>query len=128
MLSYLHYLGLTRRRAMAATGLLILLASLPAPGFQRAANAASAAEAVYQKGMAALKDRDLRTARTAFEQAVKLAPRSAEAHNSLGWVLLTQGDLDNAISQFRAALKLRPGLVQASVNLSNALLAKKDIP
>ena len=51
---------------------------------------AAQADAVYRQGITSLQQGDLAAARTAFEKAVQLSPRSPEGHNSLGWVLLAQ--------------------------------------
>ena len=73
------------------------------------AHVAAQADAIYRQGIAALQQRDLASARAAFEKAVQLQPRSPEGHNSLGWVLLAQKQVDPAIAQFQAALDLRHG-------------------
>jgi Flp pilus assembly protein TadD len=86
----------------------------------------SPAQTTYRQGIAALQQGDLASARTAFETAVQMEPRSPDARNSLGWVLMLQGQVDAAIEQFRGALDLRPDFFQADTNLSNALLQKGD--
>src|SRR5436189_136107 len=98
-MSCLLHSALLRGFAIRALAILFLLPACAAVPQRRSPSAA--AESAYQRGMSALKTRNLPAARVAFEDAVKLAPRSAEAHNSLGWVLLTQGDIDKAISEFR---------------------------
>src|SRR5437870_9775 len=85
------------------------------------------ADAVYQHGMAALRQGDLQSARAAFEEAARLAPNSPEAHTSLGWTLLSQGSLDDAIAQFKLALRLKPNYLEAHINLANALARKGDL-
>ena len=85
------------------------------------------ADISYQQGMKDVQRGDLPGARTAFEQAVKLAPNSAEAHNSLGWVLLSQGHIENAVAQLKTAVKLGPKLLQARINLANALVRHRDL-
>lgn len=80
------------------------------------------ADSIYQQGMKDVQRGDLQGARTAFEQAVKLAPNSAEAHNSLGWVLLSQGHIEDAVAQLKTAVKLQPKLLLARINLANALV------
>ena len=87
---------------------------------------AAQADAVYQQGIVSLQQGDLASARTAFEKAVQLSPRSPEGHNSLGWVLLAQKQVDPAIVQFQAALDLRADFFQAHMNLSSAFLLKGD--
>ena len=46
----------------------------------------------YKRGLKALQENDLATARSAFAQAVKLSPDNAEYHNALAQVMLRQGD------------------------------------
>src|SRR6266403_3468301 len=87
---------------------------------------AAQADAVYRQGIASLQQGDLASARTAFEKAVQLSPRSPEGHNSLGWVYLAQHQVDLAIAQFQAALDLRVDFFQAHMNLSTAFLLKGD--
>ena len=89
--------------------------------------AAPQADTSYQQGMKDVQRGDLSGARTAFEQAVKLAPNSAEAHNSLGWVLLSQGHIEDAVAQLKTAVKLGPKLLQARINLANALVRQRDL-
>src|SRR5215813_10179787 len=86
----------------------------------------ASAEALYAKGMAALRQQDLNSARSSFEKLIAVAPGSPEAHNSLGWVLLSQGQIDPAIARFRAAIKLKPAFPQAHLNLANALSQRRD--
>ena len=89
--------------------------------------AAPQADTSYQQGMKDVQRGDLSEARTAFEQAVKLAPNSAEAHNSLGWVLLSQGHIEDAVTQLKTAVQLGPKLLQARINLANALVRQRDL-
>jgi tetratricopeptide (TPR) repeat protein len=64
---------------------------------------------------------DLKCAVAAFEQALRLEPRSAEAHFDLGLVRQRQEQSANAINEFRLALRYDPGLVQARCALGSAL-------
>src|ERR1700726_774276 len=110
---------------------LVLWVALPCalPGQDTSApvvGRAAQADAIYRQGIAALQQRDLVSARAAFEKAVQLQPRSPEGHNSLGWVLLAQKQVDLAIAQFQAALDLRMDFFQAHMNLSSAYLLKGD--
>src|SRR4029450_10776786 len=82
-------------------------------------NSPGSADAIYRQGMKALQGGDLTEARSAFEQAVKLAPRSPDAHNSLGWVLNAQGQAHDAVAEFQTALRLKPDFLQAHINLAN---------
>src|SRR5580692_1632519 len=110
---------------------LVLWVALPCalPGQDTSApvvGRAAQADAIYRQGIAALQQRDLASARAAFEKAVQLQPRSPEGHNSLGWVLMAQKQVDPAIAQFQAALDLRADFFQAHMNLSTAFLLKGD--
>ena len=71
---------------------------------------AKAGSADYQRGIAAMQQGDLATARTDFERAVRANPRSADAQNMLGQVLLREGEVEKAILHFRELVKLRPTL------------------
>ena len=99
--------------------LCIFTFTVTSSGQQKRATA-TPSRATYQKGVTALERGDLETARSAFEEAVRLSPSSAEAHNSLGWVLLAQGQIDASIVEFNSALKLKPAFAQAHINLANA--------
>jgi Tfp pilus assembly protein PilF len=110
---------------------LILFVALPFVVHGQEVNApvvgrAAQADAVYRQGITSLQQGDLAAARTAFEKAVQLSPRSPEGHNSLGWVYLAQHQVDLAIAQFQAALDLRTDFFQAHMNLSTAFLLKGD--
>ena len=114
--------------------LLVLLALVPLSICQSGTNPAasqsagsSTAQAAYRRGMLAVQQRDLTTARSEFETVVSLSPSSPDAHNALGWVLLLQGRGDAAIEQLRIALKLKPAFVQAHINLANALAQTKNL-
>ena len=64
---------------------------------------------------------DLKCSVAAFEQALRLEPRSAEAHFDLGLVRQRQEQTDAAIREFRLALQYDPGLLQARCALGSAL-------
>ena len=78
-------------------------------------------DALYRQGLDAVNRGDLASARTTFEQVIKLAPGSPEGHNSLGWVLFSQGHTEEAALQIRIALRLKPNFPAAHINLANAL-------
>ena len=67
---------------------LVVLISLNAPAFAQQKVTTANPKIIYQKGMDSLRRGDLAGAKTSFEQAVTVAPRSPDAHNSLGWVLV----------------------------------------
>jgi tetratricopeptide (TPR) repeat protein len=64
---------------------------------------------------------DLKCSVAAFEQALRLEPRSAEAHFDLGLARLRQEQSAGAINEFRLALQYDPGLLQAHCALGSAL-------
>jgi tetratricopeptide (TPR) repeat protein len=64
---------------------------------------------------------DLKCSVAAFEQALRLEPRSAEAHFDLGLVRQRQDRTDAAIREFQLALQYDPGLLQARCALGSAL-------
>ncbi len=64
---------------------------------------------------------DLKCSVAAFEQALRLEPRSAEAHFDLGLVRQRQDQSDAAIREFRLALQYDPGLLQARCALGSVL-------
>jgi len=80
--------------------------------------------AAYQRGVASAQRGDLAGARRAFEQAIRLSPRTAELHASLGQVLLQQGEVDRAVAEFRKAITLKPALAQSHTFLGTALLRR----
>ena len=65
---------------------------------------------------------DLKCAVAAFEQALRLEPRSAEAHFDLGLVRQRQEQPAAAASEFRLALESDPGLLQARCALGSVLV------
>jgi tetratricopeptide (TPR) repeat protein len=65
---------------------------------------------------------DLKCAVAAFEQALRLEPRSAEAHFDLGLVRQRQEQPAAAAKEFRLALESDPGLLQARCALGSVLV------
>jgi len=64
---------------------------------------------------------NLKCSIAAFDQALRLEPRSAEAHFDLGLVRQSQQQTAAAIKEFRLALQYDPGLLQARCALGSAL-------
>jgi Flp pilus assembly protein TadD len=117
--------GMLDSRTNPGVGILVLVALAAAMHAQSNSSKAST-DALYARGMAALRHQDLNSARSAFEKVIAIAPRSPEAHNSLGWVLVSQGEVEAGIVQFRTAIKLKPAFPQAHLNLANALSQRQD--
>jgi tetratricopeptide (TPR) repeat protein len=69
---------------------------------------------------------DLKCAAAAFEQALKLSPRSAEAHFDLALVRQRQKKPEMAINELQLALQYDPGLLQAHCALGSLLPDSKD--
>src|SRR5580704_9416099 len=119
-----HHPQLSSQKAFVLGAALIAL--LATPLRVSAQDRGAQADEIYGRGITALQQGDLATAKADFEKVVAIQPRSPEAHNSLGWVLLAQQQVDAAIAQIGAALDLRPDLFQAHINMANAYLAKGD--
>jgi tetratricopeptide (TPR) repeat protein len=64
---------------------------------------------------------DLKCSVAAFQQALRLEPRSAEAHFDLGLVRQRQEQTDAATREFQLALQYDPGLLQARCALGSVL-------
>jgi tetratricopeptide (TPR) repeat protein len=64
---------------------------------------------------------DFKCSVAAFDQAVRLDPRSAEAHFDLGLVRQRQQQNDAAIREFQLALQYDPALLQARCALGSVL-------
>jgi len=69
---------------------------------------------------------NLKCAVAAFQQALRLEPRSAEAHFDLGLVRQRQDQPAAAASEFRLALESDPGLLQARCALGSVLVDPGD--
>ena len=54
----------------------------------QATSTADRVRAAYDRGVASAEKGDMAAARRAFEQAIRLSPRTAELHASLGQVVL----------------------------------------
>ena len=61
----------------------------------------------------------------AFQQGLKLNPKSTGIHNDLGNLYVAQGNLDLAEKEFREVLRLSPADYDGNYNLSLVLLTKK---
>ena len=70
------------------------------------------------KGMRALENNDLPSAKAYFDHALRAHPKDADALYYQGVVAEKMGDKDTAEKSYKAALKVKPDLEQAAVNLS----------
>jgi tetratricopeptide (TPR) repeat protein len=78
--------------------------------------------AIFQAGLAALRQRRGGPAVAALESVVREYPSSAEAHRVLGIVYRAAGKLPESIAQFEEAVRLAPGDERARVALGSALI------
>jgi tetratricopeptide (TPR) repeat protein len=62
---------------------------------------------------------------TAFQQGLKLNPKSTGIRNDMGNLYVLQGDLDQAEKEFHEVLRLSPADPDGNYNLGLVLLAKK---
>ena len=69
---------------------------------------------------------NLNCAAAAFQQALRLEPRSAEAHFDLGIVRQRENQTAAAVSEFRLALEYDPALLQARCALGSVLSNPSD--
>ena len=84
------------------------------------------ARALLTRGKALEQEGKLDDAATAYEGALKLAPRMAEAHDRLGFVRGQQGRTADALAGFRGAAALNPALFDAQYHLGATLWWTKD--
>lgn len=79
-------------------------------------NANDAKEHCYY-GLVLKNQGDLKSAASAFEQAIKLKPDYAAAYNNLGIVNKDMGDVEAGVRNYRCALKLNPSYASCYSNL-----------
>jgi len=70
-------------------------------------------------------EKDYPAAAQAFQQSLKIDPRSIKARNSLGNLYVLQGNLDLAEKEFRESLRQSPEDRDGNYNLGLVLLARK---
>jgi tetratricopeptide (TPR) repeat protein len=89
---------------------------------------ASHAEAHFQLGNIALRQRKPVEAASFYRRALEIRQDDAEAHCNLGLAFAAQGKLEEAVDQFREALRLNPKSAEAHNNLGVSLrsLGKSD--
>jgi Tfp pilus assembly protein PilF len=90
----------------------------PGTGPASSDTAAAPSSPEVQRGINALNDGQLPTARSLFEIAVQKNPNDADATYYLGLANYQMGDKAAAENFYKAALKLRPDLENAAVNLA----------
>ena len=78
-------------------------------------------------GETAMWQRDLATAKVAYEAAARLAPTVGAIQNALGYVALARGDKPGALAAFRRYAELAPGEPNPHDSLGEALLASGDL-
>jgi tetratricopeptide (TPR) repeat protein len=86
----------------------------------------SNAEGYALLGLIYTAEKNYTDARGAFEQGLKINPKSTGIHNDLGNLCVLQGQLDHAENEFREVLRTSPGNADANYNLGLVLLAKKQ--
>ncbi len=72
-------------------------------------------------GIALADRRDMGAAIQAYQEALRIWPKSATAHVNLGAALADQGKWEEAISHYREALRLKPAYTIARINWSKAM-------
>jgi tetratricopeptide (TPR) repeat protein len=82
------------------------------------------AEAAYNRGLAALRRRDLITARTELQSAVEDSPWYPRAHYYLGEVHARNGDFPDAIESFKRAIAMER--YDYATHMALGLLYKKE--
>ena len=75
-------------------------------------------------GRLLLESGSLDQAAQAYNQALKINPKSASAWQALGLILYKEHKPDGAIQDFEKALSIQPDFPDASINMANALLAR----
>jgi tetratricopeptide (TPR) repeat protein len=86
----------------------------------------SSAEGYGLLGLVCTAEKDYAGALAAFQQGLKLNPRSTGIRNDLGNLYVLQGKLDEGEKEFREVLRLEPRNPEANYDLGLVLLEKKD--
>ncbi len=114
----------TRRGlSFALTVLAALLAGCAASGTAEVEKLR--ARAAYERGLAAMTDRQRAEALSALQEAVAADPGVARYHDGLGLLLLDLGQLDQGIERFRKAIELEPKFADGHFHLGTALAEAK---
>jgi len=96
---------------------LLLAWLLPWAVAQTPAPKASQIHVHTQQGQAALKAKDVETAKTEFRAVLVLDPQNVEAHVNLGVIALSNGEYRVAAEHLQKALAVRPSFTQAQALL-----------
>ena len=86
----------------------------------------SAATRWNKMGIAYHQLQDLRTARKAYERAIRLDPQYGEAINNLGTIYYGEQSYRRAVRQYKKALRELPESASINSNLGTAYFARKD--
>ena len=76
------------------------------------------AEEHQRMGVAAMAQRDWKTALRELRTALKYTPKAVPVHNAMGEVYLETGEFDKAVVAFRKAIALGPLFAPAYGNMS----------
>ena len=86
----------------------------------------SRAEGYALLGLVCTAEKNYSEALAAFQQGLKLKPKSTGIRNDLGNLYVAQGNLDLAEKEFREVVRLNPADYDGNYNLALVLLAKKQ--
>lgn len=98
-----------------------LTRSGPPPEVPVTTASATDAEALHERGVAALDENDARSAIRAFRAVTELVPRHQYAWNNLGRAYLMLGKTDSAVLAFRKQIEINPYDQYSYNNLGRAL-------
>jgi tetratricopeptide (TPR) repeat protein len=106
--------------------LVVLLAGILTGCASAPASPRGAAEALLERGRAAIARGDMVAATSALREALRLAPDLVEARAGLGFALYAMGDVDGAVDELRARVDPSPDAGPARQALASALVARRD--
>ncbi|MGQ0507896.1 MAG: CapA family protein [Myxococcaceae bacterium] len=84
------------------------------------AAAPEAGDAEYERGIAALKNKDATAAVTELRACLEASPTRADCHWELGWAYSVEGNWTEALTQWEAVKKLAPRHPELDANLKIA--------
>ncbi|MBI2492145.1 MAG: tetratricopeptide repeat protein, partial [Candidatus Rokubacteria bacterium] len=100
------------------TGALVLAAAALA--------ACAATPRALDRGLLHFRQGQYREARTAFDQAVREAPRSADAYTNRAVTRVRLGDVEGALEDYARAIELAPKDADIPYNRGIAWIARRD--